>query len=272
MSYFKLKNGEKLYYEDVGKGKDTLVMLHGWTSSRYIYTEPMSLLKDNARCIIYDQRGHNASKSANKENVTMETLAEDLNELINGLALKNITLLGWSMGAGVVLNYVRMFGCDALKQIVICDMTPKQMNDDSWKLGLYKGNYTKQDRELDEKKRAFYQYKKFVMAAAPSLQKLPRLLCSREILKRLLKCDIKVISSLADSMKDQDNRDVVGKITVPFCYFYPDPGSIFSPELEEWYRKNIKSDFKSVKFPNSTHLLIAEHPKMFADEIEKLLK
>ena len=29
MSYFTLKNGEKLYYEDKGNGPDTLVMMHG---------------------------------------------------------------------------------------------------------------------------------------------------------------------------------------------------------------------------------------------------
>ena len=72
-------------------------------------------------------------------------------------------------------------------------------------------------------------------------------------------------------MKDQDNRDALGKITVPFRYFYPDPGSIFSPELEKWYCENINTDYKSVRFPNSTHLLIAEHPTMFAEELGKLL-
>lgn len=271
MSYFKLKSGEKLYYEDIGSGKNTVVMLHGWTSSHYVYTEPAKIISEKSRCIIYDHRGHGKSKSANKVQATMETLAEDLNELIIGLDLKNITLVGWSMGAGAVLNYVKLFGCDALKQIVLCDMPPKQMNDDNWKLGLYKGNYTQHDRELDERKIAYYQYKKFILVTAPNLNKLPRILLGRQLLKRLMKCDIAVITSLANSMKEQDNRAVVGKITVPFCYFYPNPGSLFSPSLEQWYRENVKSEFKSVEFPNSTHLLIAENPKMFAEEIKKLL-
>ncbi len=271
MSYFKLKDGGKLYYEDTGSGKNTVIMLHGWTSSHFIYTEPAELIKDYARCIIYDQRGHSGSKSAKKDNATMETLAEDLNELIKGLNLKNITLVGWSMGAGVVMNYIKLFGCGVLKQVVICDMPPKQMNDDEWKLGLYKGQYTQQEKEMDEKKRPYYQYKKFILATAPNLNKLPRLLLGRQLLKRLMKCDIAVISSLADSMKEQDNRDVIGKITVPFCYFYPNPGSLFSPNIEKWYRDNVKSDFKSVEFPNSTHMLIAENPTLFAQEIKKLL-
>ncbi len=271
MSYFKLKNGEKLYYEDTGNGENTIVMLHGWTSSHFVYTEPVNILQEKARCIIYDQRGHSGSKSANKERATMETLAQDLNEIITGLDLKNVTLVGWSMGACVVLNYVNLFGCNALKQIVICDMPPKQMNDDNWKLGLYKGEYTQKDRELDESKVAFYQYKKFILATAPSLQNLPRILLSRELLKRLLKCDIGVISSLANSMKDQDNRSIIKKITVPLRYFYPTPGSLFSPKIEKWYRSNAECDFKSVEFQNCTHMLIAENPRLFAEEISKLL-
>lgn len=93
MSYFTLKNGEKLYYQDIGSGRDTLVMMHGWTSSHEIYVAPAETLKNKARCIIYDHRGHGGSKGANHEKPTMETLASDLNELIAGLKLDNVTLL-----------------------------------------------------------------------------------------------------------------------------------------------------------------------------------
>ena len=61
MSYFTLKNGEKLYYEDKGNGPDTLVMMHGWTSSHEIYAQPAETLQEQARCIIYDHRGHSGS-------------------------------------------------------------------------------------------------------------------------------------------------------------------------------------------------------------------
>jgi pimeloyl-ACP methyl ester carboxylesterase len=45
MSYFTLKSGEKLYYEDRGEGPDTLVMLHGWTSSHEVYVKPVETLQ-----------------------------------------------------------------------------------------------------------------------------------------------------------------------------------------------------------------------------------
>ena len=56
-------------------------------------------LKDKACCIIYDHRGHGGSKEANHEKPTMETLASELNELIQGLSLSGVTLLGESVAA-----------------------------------------------------------------------------------------------------------------------------------------------------------------------------
>ena len=118
MAAFKLSNGEELYYEEIGNGEETVVMMHGWTSSSEIYKAPAERLKDKARFIIYDHRGHGGSKGANRERPTMETLDSDLNELINGLGLHNIILLGWSMGAAVAMNYVRLYGCDNLKKLI----------------------------------------------------------------------------------------------------------------------------------------------------------
>ena len=49
MSYYTLKDGEKLYYEDRGHGPDTLIMMHGWTSTHDVYAKPMELLQEQAR-------------------------------------------------------------------------------------------------------------------------------------------------------------------------------------------------------------------------------
>ena len=127
MRYYPLKNGEQIYYEDTGSGEKTIVMLHGWTSSHEVYAPVVPEIGRHARCITYDHRGHGGSKSANHEHVTMDTLASDLDELIRGLGLHDITLLGWSMGAGVAMNYTALYGCGALRQIILCDMTPWQM-------------------------------------------------------------------------------------------------------------------------------------------------
>ena len=273
MSYFKLKNGEQLYYEDVGNGPETLVMMHGWSSSHDIFEEPVSKLKNKARCIIYDHRGHGGSKDANHEKPTMETLAGDLNEMIQGLSLSNVSLLGWSMGAGVALTYVRIYGCDALKQIILCDMTPKQLNDEEWKLGLYQGSYTREDMEREKEAGGdfFSLYKAFAVGAVPRLRKVPGFLLNRPLKKKLAECDEAVLKSLSASMKAQDNRDVVGMITVPLAYFFADPGSLFSPKLAAWYKDHVKTPYHAVCFPESDHMLVTNDPDRFTESVSKFL-
>ena len=272
MSYFTLSDGQKLYYEDRGQGPDTVVMMHGWTSSHDIYVKPAELLQEQARCILYDHRGHGGSKEANRGAPTMETLAADLNELITGLSLSHITLLGWSMGAGVVLNYVRLYGCGALKRIVLCDMTPKQLNDGEWKLGLYQGSYTKEDMERDAGKDFYSLYKEFAIGAIPRLKKIPGFLLKKPLKEKLANCDEAVLKSLARSMKLQDNRPSVEQITVPVTYFYADPGSLFSPKLADWYAEHVPTQYRAVCFPESTHMLVSDYPEKFAEELGAVLR
>ena len=276
MSYYTLSDGNKLYYEDIGHGPKTLIMMHGWTSTHEIYEKPAQMLKEQARCIIYDHRGHGGSKEANSIKPTMETLAGDLNEIINGLSLSDITLLGWSMGAGVIFNYVRLFGCEALKQIILCDMTPKQLNDDQWKLGLYQGRYTqadmeKEDMDRDAGKDFYTLYKEFAIGTIPRLAKIPGFLLKKPLKQKLAVCDESVLRSLAASMKSQDNRQVVGQITVPFTYFYADPGSLFSPKLSDWYREQVSAEYEAVRFPESNHMFISDNPEKFAEEVSTVL-
>lgn len=270
MSEFSLKNGMKLYYEESGSGQP-VVMMHGWSSSHEIYSEPAAILSQQARCILYDHRGHGGSKDANQAETTLETLADDLHELLTGLSLSDVTLVGWSMGAGTAMTYIRKYGCGGLKQIVLCDMSPKQLNDDTWKLGLLQGKYTKEDMERSQGRPFLERYQEFAASAMPKLQKMPGFLLRPILKKRLKNCDEGVLESLSLSMKTQDHRDVIGRITVPLTYFYAVPGSLFSPALEKWYSEQANVPFRAVAFPDSSHMFISEHPEQFAAELAKLL-
>ena len=271
MSYFNLSNGEKIYYEDTGKGDNTIVMMHGWSSTHEVFAEAVPKISENARCITYDHRGHGLSKEANRDDVTMDTLASDLDELIKGLDLHGITLLGWSMGAGVAMNYMSNYGCDALRQVVLCDMTPKQLNDNEWKLGLYQGEYTEEDMKKEAGKDFYSLYKVFATAAIPKLKKVPGFLLKKPLKETLSKCDEKTLTSLSVSMKSKDYRSSIENISVPFYYFYAVPGSLFSPKLSDWYKEHVKTEFTAIPFDNSTHMLVSDNPDKFADEVVKVL-
>lgn len=201
----------------------------------------------------------------------MDTLARDLNELITGLDLHDVTLLGWSMGAGVILHYVSLYGCAALRQIVLCDMSPRQMNDTDWSLGLFQGKVTKEFVKKVDGKGFYDLYKVFAIGAVPKLARLPDVLLRVLLRRKLAECDENAAASLARSMQEADYRPCVEQISVPVHYFFAVPGTLFSPELADWYRDHIHAPFHSAGFPHSTHMLIGEHPRQFSEAVIRAL-
>ena len=51
MSYLSLENGEKIYYEDTGRGEQTIVMMHGWTSTHEVFAPCVPEISRKARCM-----------------------------------------------------------------------------------------------------------------------------------------------------------------------------------------------------------------------------
>ncbi|WP_230486349.1 alpha/beta fold hydrolase [Paenibacillus polymyxa] len=92
-------NGLDLHVEEQGQGQgDTaLVFLHFYGGSTRTWSKMIDVLKEEHRCIAYDQREWGSSdKSATS--YTIEDLADDAHALIQELGLKRYVLVGHSMG------------------------------------------------------------------------------------------------------------------------------------------------------------------------------
>jgi pimeloyl-ACP methyl ester carboxylesterase len=75
------------------------------------------------RVITYDRRGFGQS-SQPWQGYDYDTLAADLAALVDHLDLQNMVLIGFSMGGGEVLRYVRHFGHDRVSKIVLASAVP----------------------------------------------------------------------------------------------------------------------------------------------------
>ena len=146
MPYLTVQDGTKIYYEDQGKG-ETILFCHGLASSHLKLKQFINEFKSEYRCVSYDHRGHESSEIP-KIHMNLKTLAQDLNELIEYLDLKDITIIGHSMGAATIFNYINQFGCSRLKRMVCVDMSPYLRND-GWKGGIGQGKWTDEDFFID---------------------------------------------------------------------------------------------------------------------------
>jgi pimeloyl-ACP methyl ester carboxylesterase len=97
-----------IYYEDRGTGKP-VVLIHGWPLSGGSWErQSAALLAAGFRVITYDRRGFGRS-SAPSTGYDYDTLARDLDELIETLDLQDACIVGFSMGGGEVARYMGKF-------------------------------------------------------------------------------------------------------------------------------------------------------------------
>ena len=110
-------------YEDVGIGSP-VILIHGWPLSGRSWEKQVPALVDAGyRVITYDRRGHGGS-SQPWDGYDYDTLAADLNALIEQLDLHDITLVGFSMGGGEVARYVGRYGTARLSKAVFAAAVP----------------------------------------------------------------------------------------------------------------------------------------------------
>jgi non-heme chloroperoxidase len=110
--------GIEIYYEDHGTGRP-VVMIHGYPlDGRSWEKQELALLRGGYRVITYDRRGFGAS-SRPSVGYDYDTLAADLDILLTALDLRNVALVGFSMGTGEVVRYLARYGSARVSRAVL---------------------------------------------------------------------------------------------------------------------------------------------------------
>jgi len=90
----------KIAYKTYGSG-DPLIMCIGYASNMDFWsTEVIEILQQKYKVIVFDYRGMGYSTNTDTS-FTINTLAEDVNELLIALGISKAHVLGWSMGGYV---------------------------------------------------------------------------------------------------------------------------------------------------------------------------
>jgi non-heme chloroperoxidase len=112
-----------LYYEDHGAGQP-VVLIHGYPLSGRAWDKQVpELLEDGRRVITYDRRGFGKS-SQPTTGYDYDTFAADLHVLLETLDLRDVTLVGHSMGTGEVTRYLGRYGSQRVVKGVLVSPIP----------------------------------------------------------------------------------------------------------------------------------------------------
>lgn len=117
-SWIEAKDGAKLFYRDWGDGSP-VVFCHPWALNADIWEyQLVELSEQGFRCIAYDRRGHGRSDDPG-QGYDYDTLAADLAQVIEALDLRNVTLVGYSMGSAEIARYVSRHGPERVARILL---------------------------------------------------------------------------------------------------------------------------------------------------------
>ncbi len=112
-----------LYYEDHGSGQP-IVLIHGYPLSGRAWDKQVPVLIDDGRRVItYDRRGFGKS-SQPTTGYEYDTFAADLNALLETLDLRDVILVGHSMGTGEVTRYLGSYGTQRVAKGVLISPIP----------------------------------------------------------------------------------------------------------------------------------------------------
>jgi len=96
-------DGVSIAYEVRGESEPALVFVHGWSNKRSIWDTQAVHFSQKYTVVTIDLAGFGESGNDRKM-WTMESFGDDVVAVVNKLNLKNVILIGFSMGAPVVLE------------------------------------------------------------------------------------------------------------------------------------------------------------------------
>jgi pimeloyl-ACP methyl ester carboxylesterase len=106
----------ELYYEDRGAGQP-VVLIHGYPLDGHSWERQVpALLAAGHRVITYDRRGFGRSSKVGS-GYDYDTFAADLNTLLETLDLRDVVLVGFSMGTGELARYVARYGHERVAKL-----------------------------------------------------------------------------------------------------------------------------------------------------------
>jgi non-heme chloroperoxidase len=125
MPFIETRDRTKLYYRDWGEGP-ALVFVASQAVPSDIWTHLSARFAESGmRCVAFDRRGHGRSDQPSV-GYDLDTLADDLRAVLAQLDLRDVTLVGHSLGGAEVVRYIGKYPGDRRveRAVLLAPTTP----------------------------------------------------------------------------------------------------------------------------------------------------
>lgn len=214
------RDGTHLFYRDAGAGAPVVFAAPWAMNSSWFDYQIAALCGRGLRCIAYDRRGHGRSPEP-AAGYDFDTLADDLEAVIEQLDLRDVTLVGQSMGCGEIARYLARRPSRAARAVFVSTITPLLLKTADNPDGIDETIFEQGRKQLATDR--VHQ----VAKAAPDFFGVPHNTVSAEIMEwwtRIIvdQCSLRVMLELHRAFTRADFRADLRKIAVPVLLIHGD--------------------------------------------------
>ena len=243
MQRFTADDGETIHLTLSGDGPP-LVLLHGWTSTHRDWNPFIDTFAQHFRVYRWDARGHGGHGLRSASVPTVERMARDLHTLLEHYGLEQAVVVGHSMGALTLWQYLRDFGCAGLSRVVFIDQSPKLLTDAGWQRGIYGDfDHRRNAQFMRELESDFAESVLRLAAFGHNERSRTKYLENGSGIetarRRLRALDPRPLIDCWASLTAADYRDVLKTIAIPALLVYGGASNFYSTGTAEYVRDSI---------------------------------
>ena len=257
---------------DTGGDGRPVVLIHGWPLSGASWADTVpALTTAGLRVITYDRRGFGESEPATDGRYDYDALTSDLSQLLEDLDLRDVSLVGFSMGGGEVARYVGTHGLDRVHSLVFAAAIPPWLlkSDENPDGGFPRAEAEKMQHALREDRDAFFEeFTKSVFSADGELKVTEEQ--RRAALEITGRADLDAAVTCIGSWLEDFTRDV-SAITVPTLVIHGDSDAIVPVEVSGQRTHDAIPGSELVVVKDGPHGINVSHAQEFNDALVAFL-
>lgn len=265
-----LPDGAAMSYAEAGAGSP-FVLVHGWAANGAFFNELSSQLAKSHRVYTLTLRGHGGAENGSAP-LTIETLADDIAHFFEALDLKGAYALGWSMGAMALWAAAPRISA-RLSGLIIEDMSPRLINDETWTHGISTGydasNIANTVSEIEADWPTYVSRFAPRMFAASMREACPEL--EAWAAGQMAQVDGRAMASFWQSMAAQDFRAALARIATPMLVIHGGDSQVYDDGATQFIARTAPNA-KGVVIKGAGHVPHLEAPDDFLNHIEAFVR
>jgi pimeloyl-ACP methyl ester carboxylesterase len=262
-----------LHVDDTGGSGRPVVLIHGWPLSGESWKKQVPAFEAAGyRVITYDRRGFGRSDKP-LTGYDYDTFASDLDAVLTELDLRDVTLVGFSMGGGEIARYIGTRGEERLHSVVFASAVPPYLEktDDNPDGPLTKEAAAEMTAGLTKDEDSFYDEFTTGFFSANGVLKVTEAERQEAIALAHQSKKHAALASMA-AFATTDFRDDIAKVTVPTLVIHGDSdGTVpFEGSGARTHQAIAGSELHVVK--DAPHGVTVSHPEEWNQAVLEFLR